>query len=148
MSLYRQVGRADARWIALAAVAGMLAGGAIGYGLRGGDEETSLREALAEVRDDVRPAIAGLELVTIEYPQAARGETESEYVGAEGSVQRARRTFEESRGDLAALDPVATRRAAVALERLDALVARRADAAVVVAQARAAAAALRAAAGG
>jgi hypothetical protein len=110
LSLYRQPGRAAARTVAAAAAVALLAGGGIGYaiGAAGGEEETSLADALAALRTDVRPIANGLELVGTEYPQAVRGGrvvAATEYAAARADVQRARDTLAAHAADLRALAP-------------------------------------------
>jgi hypothetical protein len=146
VSLYRQAGRASARSAVVAAVAALLLGFGVGYLVRGGGEESpSLRAAVSELRERLGPVRAGLDLVTVEYPQAVRGGrviAGTEYAAAQADVARARKGFAAVRGDLAVLDPRRTREAAAALDRLAALVDRRAPASQVVAAARTAEAAL------
>jgi hypothetical protein len=145
VSLYRQAGRANARSVVVAAVAALLLGFGAGYLVRGGEESPSLRAAVSDVRDRLRPVRAGLDLVTVEYPQAVRGGrviARTEYAAAQADVARARKGFAATRADLAVLDPQRTREAAAALDRLAGLVDRRAPAPQVAAAARTAEAAL------
>jgi hypothetical protein len=145
VSLYRQAGRANARGVVVAAVAALLLGFGAGYLVRGGEESPSLRAAVSELRDSLRPVRAGLDLVTVEYPQAVRGGrviAGTEYAAAKADVARARKGYAAVRADLAVLDRRSTREATAALDRLAALVDRRAPAPQVAAAARTAEAAL------
>jgi hypothetical protein len=146
VSLYRQAGRANARSAVAAALAALLLGFGAGYLTRGGGEESpSLRVAVSDVRDRLRPVRAGLDLVMVEYPQAVRDGrviAGTEYAAAQADVARARKGFASARADLALLDSRRTREAAAALDQLATLVDRRVPAPQVAAAARAAEAAL------
>lgn len=146
MSVYRQAraGR-PGLLVAVAAVAlaiGVLAGAL----LFGGDEEPSLRDAVAELRDDMSPATQSLDALPIEYEEAVRGGRvvrPTEYEGARGHLQRARATFDRARGDLVLLAPAETAELERRFGELAGLVDRRAPAPEVEAKARAVAEAVR-----
>ena len=151
MSLYRQPGRTSSRTLALAVaaalVAGLLGGVVIG---RATKSEPTLADNVAGLRDALRPAREGIEILPTEYAQGVRAGrviAPAEYGGARSAVRRARDAVRSARADLRAYDPVR----AAALERrvadLEAAVERRADAAVVDRAARAAAVALAAVSG-
>jgi hypothetical protein len=58
-------------------------------------------DPLAQARSQAREAAQGLEVFTIEYPQAAQG---AELSGAIGALARAQKTFETAQADLARID--------------------------------------------
>ena len=130
MSLYRQAGRRAVGPIVAALVLGLLVGGAAGYLARGGGEEESLGDALAEVRERARPISAALELLPLEYGQA-RAATgpggRTELLAARADLERARATFAAVREDLVLIDPSGARRFARWLDELDGLLERRAS---------------------
>ncbi|MDQ3890613.1 MAG: hypothetical protein M3312_08710 [Actinomycetota bacterium] len=147
MSLYREAGRASGRSLAAVALAALAIGSAAGFPLgRATCKQATLRASVAAVRREARPALGELELVAIEYADASRRDGESEYEAARAHVERARKAFAETRGDLSVLAPVETGRAASELDALAALVARRAPAARVEERAESAARAIRSAA--
>jgi hypothetical protein len=137
MSLYRQPGSRSLRLAIGAATLGLLVGLAIGLlAGRGGGEPPSLRESLTSVRERLRPATSGLELVAIEYREAVRGGrviAPTEYAAARADLRRARQAIEASKADLVALQPRLAARLEGQLTDLERLVARRAPSARVVA---------------
>lgn len=137
MSLYRQPGSRSFRLAIGAAALGLVVGLAIGLlAGRGGGEPPSLRESLASVRDRLRPASSGLELVAIEYREAVRGGrvvAPTEYAAARADLRRARQAIEVSKADLVALQPRLTARLEAQLKELERLVAGRTPAPRVVA---------------
>jgi hypothetical protein len=142
MSLYREPGGRALRAAALGLAAGLLLGLAAGLLVSGGEEEPpSVRAALDSLRERVRPATAGLELVGIEYPQSVRGGrviAPTEYAATQAHVRRARTAVAAARPDLVALDRAATGRLLGALDELGRLIAGRAPPPRVVAAAGAA----------
>jgi len=136
MSLYRQAGRARRRRriaigagvlvVAIAVLVVVLAssGGPPSHG----DRVKSARAAASEALD-------GIEVLTVEYPQAIHG-SPTELVGAKGDVQRAQQSLRDHRADFEALDSAAYRRATADLDALAATVARRADIGAAVRAAR------------
>jgi hypothetical protein len=142
MSLYREAGRARRRRriaigagvlvVVIAVIVVLLAG--VGGPPTHADRVKAAQAAASEALD-------GVEIVTVEYPQAVRGGrvvAATEFAGAKADVQRARQQLEQQRADFEAVDPAAYRRAEDALGTLAATVARRADIAKAVAAARAA----------
>lgn len=107
MSLYREVGAAR-RSIAAGALVALVAGLAVGFGIgRGTAPEPALSEQLAEARASIRPALSGLELVSIEYPEAVRGTeivAETEYEAARAQASTAVDLVSRA-GELEAVDP-------------------------------------------
>jgi hypothetical protein len=111
-------------------------------------EITSLRDAVAELRDDMRPATQSLDALPIEYAEAVRGGrvvAPTEYDGARGHLDRALKAFDAARGDLALLAPPETALLERRLGELAGLVERHAAPAAVEAKARETAVAVRAA---
>jgi hypothetical protein len=147
MSLYREAGRASGRSLAAVALAALAVGSAAGFPLgRTTCKQASLRTSVAAVGREARPVLGELELVAIEYSDASRRDGESEYEAARAHVERARKAFAGTRGDLSVLAPAATNRAASDLDALAALVATRAPARRVEERAQSAARAIRSAA--
>ena len=71
MSLYRQPRAARPLLIAGIAAVALLVGGAIGFALgRSSAPEPSAQDVVAQLRGELRPLAAGLELLPTEYPQA------------------------------------------------------------------------------
>jgi hypothetical protein len=153
MSLYRQPGRASARTIALVVAAALVVGLAAGFGIgraTGGEDQRSVAEAVAALRDDLRPALSGLALVRIEYAQAVENgavAAPTEYAAAKADVERSRAAVATHAADLRALAPAEAASAEQALAQLAAAVRTKVDAAQVNRLAADAAAALRAATG-
>jgi hypothetical protein len=109
MSLYRQAGGRPAKMLVALSIAALLVGAVAGFAIgRGSAEEPSLAEAVAELRADLAPVAAGLELVPIEYEGAVRGGevvARTEYAAAQGAASRAAEDLEASAEDLRAIDP-------------------------------------------
>jgi hypothetical protein len=143
MSLYRQAGRARrTRRIAIGAAAGVLAIAVLVIVLASsGGGPPSHTERVASARSAAAQALDGLELVGIEYGQAVKGGrvvAATEFAAAKADVERASQSLASHRADFEAVDPAAYRRASDALVALAATVARRADIAGAVRNARAA----------
>jgi len=119
MSLYRQPRAARPLLLAGIAVAALLIGGAIGFALgRGSAPEPSAQDVVAQLRDELRPLSAGLELLPTEYPQALAGGGESAAVS--GDLGRIHGALAAATPELRALDPAGARTLAdrvAALER-------------------------------
>jgi hypothetical protein len=117
MSLYREARTGRRRlWIAAGAV---LAGAVIVVVVlvaRG--SEPSAAESLASLQDDVRPALAALELVPIHYEST----NATTHAAAADQLEVARETVEANVDELRALDRAGTDRLQEELTVLDALV--------------------------
>ncbi len=72
-------------------------------------------DPLAEARAKAQEAADGLELFTIEYPQAAQG---VELSGALGALARAQKAFESVQGELAQIDATAVEQIAADFDAL------------------------------
>jgi len=108
MSLYRQPRAARPLLIAGIAAVALLVGGALGFALgRNSAPEPSAQDVVAQLRDELRPLAAGLELLPTEYPQALAGGGESAAVT--GDLGRIRGALTATRADLATLDPAGAR---------------------------------------
>jgi hypothetical protein len=142
MSLYREAGRARRRRrIAIGAGVLVVVIAVIVVLLAGGGGPPSHADRVKAAQAAASEALDGVEIVTVEYPQAVRGGrvvAATEFAGAKADVQRARQQLERHRADFEAVDLAAYRRAEDALGTLAATVARRADIAKAVAAARAA----------
>jgi hypothetical protein len=142
VSLYREAGRARRRRrIAIGAGVLVVVVVVLVVLLAGGGGPPSHADRVKAARAAASQALDGVEIVTVEYPQAVRGGrvvAATEFAGAKADVQRARQQLEQQRADFEAVDPAAYRRAEDALGTLAATVARRADIAKAVAAARAA----------
>ena len=140
MSLYRQAGRARRRrriGIAVGFVAAVLV--ALIVVLATGGGPPSHADRVKAARAAAQEALDGVEIVTVEYPQAVRGGrvvAGTEFAAAKADVQRARQQLDKHRADFEAVDPGAYRRAADALGALAATVSRRADITQAVTAAR------------
>ena len=117
MSLYREArtGRRR-RWIA----AGAIVAGAVilVVVLVARGSEPSAAESLASLQDDVRPALAALELVPIHYEST----NATTHAAAAAQLEVARETVEANLDELRALDRAGTDRLQEELTVLDALV--------------------------
>jgi len=107
MSLYREPGRRR-RTASLAVVGALLVGVLAGFALgRATASSPSLADQVGEMQDGARTVVAGFELVRTHYPRDREA--------GRGQATRAAEAFADVRGDLAALDAVAARRAADAV---------------------------------
>jgi hypothetical protein len=142
VSLYREAGRARRRRrIAIGAGVLIVVIVVIVVLLAGGGGPPSHADRVKAAQAAASEALDGVEIVTVEYPQAVRGGhvvAATEFAGAKADVQRARQQLEQHRADFEAVDLAAYRRAEDALGTLAATVARRADITKAVAAARAA----------
>lgn len=150
MSLYRELGRTRPAKLAAIALAGLLAGAAIGFAIgRTANEEPSLAESVQELQDTVRPALGALELVTIEYPQAVRNgrvTAGTEYAAVRSQLSTASALITANETELRLLDPSAAEALDTALRRLRQLIEQRGPAADVKRQAETSSTTLRQAA--
>jgi hypothetical protein len=109
MSLYRQPGRVRPLLIAAVAVVALLIGGGVGYAVgHGSQAKPSAADAVAQLRETLRPLSAGLELLPTEYPQALR-DSGDESAAVTGDIQRIGSALSAATPDLQALDPVGAR---------------------------------------
>jgi hypothetical protein len=130
MSLYRQPRGARPLLLAGIAVAALLIGGAIGFALgRGSASEPSAQDVVAQLRDELRPLAAGLELLPTEYPQALQGGGESAAVT--GDLGRIRSALSAAAPDLQTLDPAGERALAARVAALEQAIDARVPAAQV-----------------
>jgi hypothetical protein len=130
MSLYRQPRGARPLLIAGIAAVALIVGGAIGFALgRGSAPDPSARDVVAQLRGELRPLAAGLELLPTEYPQALQGGGESAAVT--GDLGRIRSALAASAADLRTLDPAGARALADRVAALQQAIAARAPAAQV-----------------
>lgn len=146
MSLYRQTGRRSPGAILAALAAGLVIGALIGFLVaEASDDEPSLAEQVASLREDARPVFSALELVAIEYRPAVRGgevAAPTEYQATLDAAGRAQQFFAEIRPDIEALDSMRAAGVQGSIERLTGLVEEKADLASVQRASRAAAAQL------
>jgi hypothetical protein len=126
MSLYRQAGGRGPRALVAALVAGLLFGALTGFLLgRGSVDDPSAAEAVADVRAELTPAAAGLELVPIEYQGAVRrGEVvaSTEYTATQGAAARAAGELGAVAADMRAIDPAGYEAATAAIAHLQAAI--------------------------
>ena len=105
MSLYREARSSRRRlWLAGAGAVVLMAAIAVVVVARSG--EPSQAEQLESLQDDVRPALAALELVPIHYESA----NPTTHAAAEDQLEVADETIAGLEDDLRALDPAATDR--------------------------------------
>lgn len=147
MSLYRQPRASRPLVIAGIAVVALLVGGAIGFALgRSSAPEPTAQDVVAQLRDELRPLSAGLELLPTEYPQALAGGGESAAVT--GDLGRIHGALNAAQADLRTLDPAGLRTLTDRVAALDAAISARVAAAQVTRLAADAQAALAAVPGG
>jgi hypothetical protein len=136
MSLYRQAGRARRRRrIAIGAGVLVLAVAVLIVVLGSSGGAPSHADRVKSARAAASEALDGIEIVTVEYPQAVHG-APTEFTAAKADVQRARESLSDHRADFEAVDAAAYRRATGTLDALAAAVARRADISAAVRDAR------------
>ena len=118
MSLYREARSGRRRlWLAAGAVLVVVAAIVVAIVVaRGG--EPSEAERLQSLQDDVRPALAALELVPIHYESS----NPTTHAAAADQLAVARETVAARADDLRALDPAETEQLVADLKELDALV--------------------------
>src|SRR5690349_12478657 len=138
MSLYRQAGRARRRRrIAIGAGVLVVAIAALVVVLASSGGPPSHADRVKSARSAASEALDGIEIVTVEYPQAAHGQP-TELAAAKADVQRAQQSLADHRADFEAVDARGYRRATAALDALAAAVASRGDISAPVRAARAA----------
>ena len=117
MSLYREARTGRRRlWLAAGAVLAVAVIVVVVLVARG--SEPSAAESLASLQDDVRPALAALELVPIHYEST----NATTHAAAADQLEVARETVEANADELRALDRAGTDRLLEELTVLDALV--------------------------
>lgn len=122
MSLYRQQGGRNWRWIGAASFLALLVGIGIGFALgRSSAPEPTLSEMVAEVQGEVRPVTDGISLVPDHYEQSVRGGKVVEPVQYEGARQQLAAAQDALEGAAPDLEILSTEGLAVAEERLQAL---------------------------
>jgi hypothetical protein len=141
MSLYRQPRAARPLVLVAIAAVALIAGLAIGFGIgRGTSPDPSAQDVVADLREQLRPLAAGLQLLPTEYPQALRGGGESAAVT--GDLSRIRAALADTAADLRALDPAGQRALAERVAALEQAIDARAASAQVTRLAAAARSAL------
>ena len=117
MSLYREA-RTGRRRLWIAAGAALAGAVIVVVVLVAQGSEPSAAESLASLQDDVRPALAALELVPIHYEST----NPTTHAAAADQLEVARETVEANVDELRALDRAGTDRLREELTVLDALV--------------------------
>lgn len=136
MSLYREAGRARRRRrIAIGAGVLVVAVAVLVVVLASGGGPPSHADRVKAASSAASEALDGIEIVTVEYPQAVKG-APTEFAAAKADVQRAQQSLRDHRADFDAVNPAGYRRATAALTALATAVAQRGDIAVAVRDAR------------
>ena len=131
MSLYRQPGRARPLLIVAVALVALLVGGGIGFALgRSTSPDPSAQDVVAQLRGQLRPLGAGLELLPTEYPQALQASGD-EGAAVDGDLARIRGALAAASADLHVLDPVGARALGARVLAVEAAVRAKAPAADV-----------------
>ena len=116
MSLYRQPGRYGRGTVIGAAALAFAVGALIAFFIgRSTAPDPSLRDQIAQLRDDLQPARQGLEILPAEYAQAVRGgaaSTPGEIAGVVATVKRIDAVLAEHRAELRLLAPAVAGRLA------------------------------------
>jgi hypothetical protein len=122
MSLYRQAGGGGIGRLAVAAVAFLLVGALAGYLIgHGGKDDPSLQDAVANVGDQVQPALRELEVIPIEYPQGVKAGAvaePTEFQATLDHLMRAQDAFDSAAPDLKLLSPDDEAAAQAAMDKL------------------------------
>jgi hypothetical protein len=148
MSIYNQAGRRGNLIAIGAAVLSVVVGLAAGFALgRSSAEEPTAAAVVADLREELAPVHAGLELVPTEYAEVAKG-AGGESAAVEGDLDRIRGGLDAAAPDLRVLAPDALERVEAAVEALASAVDRRAPTAEVTDRVDAARRALAALPGG
>lgn len=151
MSVYRDPAGRRSRLLAAAIVAAAVVGAIAGFVLaRATDDDPTLAEQVAELRDELAPALSALELVTIEYREAVRDSEvveQTEYDAARSQAASAAAAVDSAAEDLSLIAPEETEAAEQGIAELEELIEARADASEVGRVANAARGQLAAAAG-
>jgi len=126
MSLYREAGRARRnRRAAIIGAAGLVVIVVLIVVLASsGGGPPSHADRVKSAKSAASEALDGVELLTVEYPQA---KAPTEFAAAKADVQRAQQSLTAHRADFEAVDAAAYRRATAALAALAATVAQRGD---------------------
>jgi hypothetical protein len=152
MSLYRQTGRPGSGVLVAAVAAGLVIGALAGFLVaQASEDEPSLAEQVASLREDAQPVSQALELVTIEYGPAVSGGkvvAPTEYEASLDAAARAQQAFAEVRPDVEVLDPKGAAAVHAAIEELTRQIEEKAKPAAVRQAARVAATQLQATVGG
>lgn len=131
MSLYREAGRGRARTLVTTALVALLIGAAVGFAFgRSSAPEPSAAKIGAKLRSQLQPVKSGLVLIPNEYAEAFGG-AGSEGAGVEGALDRIEKQLVAAAPDLRGLDPKGVEQLSLALSRLKAAVARKAQPAEV-----------------
>ena len=124
MSLYRTTGGRSVGAIVAIGVVALLVGGVAGYLIgRAGQSSPTLTDGLANVQKTIRPAVDGIELITVEYPIGVKDGkvvVPAQLQGAKDQLAKVRETFDQAKADLTVLDPDGTAKAARDLDQLQA----------------------------
>ena len=137
MSLYRQAGtaRRNRRAMIVGAIGLVVIVALIVVLATSGGGPPSHAERVKSAKSAAGEALDGVELLTVEYPQA---NAPTEFAAAKADVLRAQQSLRDHRADFEAVDAAAYRRATAALVGLAAVVVKRGDIANAVRAARAA----------
>jgi hypothetical protein len=135
MSLYREAGRArrNRRAAIIGAIGLVVVVVLVVVLASSGGGPPSHADRVKSARSAAAEALDGVELVTVEYPQA---KAPTEFAAAKADVQRAQQSLTGHRSDLEAVNAAAYRRATAALAALAAVIARRGDISTAVGAAR------------
>jgi hypothetical protein len=136
VSLYREAGRArrNRRAAIIGAIGLVVIIVLIVVLASGSGGPPSHADRVKSAKSAASEALDGVELVTVEYPQA---KAPTEFAAAKADVQRAQQSLADHRADFEAVDAAAYRSATAALAALAAVVARRGDITGAVRAARA-----------
>ena len=137
MSLYREAGRTrrNRRAAIVGAIGLVVIVVLIVVLASSGGGPPSHADRVKSAKSAASEALDGVELVTVEYPQA---KAPTEFAAAKADVQRAQQSLSTHRSDFEAVDAAGYRRATAALAALAAVVARHGDINGAVRAARAA----------
>lgn len=129
MAVYRERRNSTRSVVIALAVLGLIALIVIGGLLLRNGLRSTAPDPLAATRAKVLEASNGLEVFTVEYPQAAQG---AELSGALGALARAKRAFESAQADLVKMDAAAVEQLAADFATLSEQAQARAPAETVV----------------
>jgi len=124
MSLYRTTGGRSVGAIVAIGVVALLIGGVAGYLIgHAGQSSPTLTDGLANVQKTIRPAVDGIELITVEYPIGVKDGkvvVPAQLQGAKDQLAKVREAFTSAQPQLTVLDQAATAKAAADLDQLQA----------------------------